>query len=282
MSLGARLREDRVRTITSRVRPSVRRAASPETPAAKSAGGASAVCVVVADGAAIDRAAIAALIRSEQDFLVVGEAGNTQEAIERCRRLQPDVLVLTLTLPSPVGEPALPEVRAALPDLPIVAMSERGWSDCLILNPPSSAHVRSETTRSGLCGGGHDCLQVAAAQGAEGTVRRSADPKALFATIRAVASGRSAYEPGTLMTLNGVAEASGDAPLSPRLVEVAHLLADGCSNKEIATALGISEPTVKKHVTRLLERLALEDRLQAGLYIARHPLLFMMRPALVR
>jgi DNA-binding NarL/FixJ family response regulator len=255
---------------------------SPETPIEKNAGASSAVCIVVADGAGIDRAAIASLIRSEQDFLVVGEAGNTQEAIECCRRLQPDVLVLTLTLPSPVGDSALPEVRTALPDLPIVAMSERGWSDCLILNPPTSAHARTEPARTGLCGGGHDCLQVAAAQGAAGTVRRSADPKALFATIRAVASGRSAYEPGTLATLNGVLEVPGEAPLSPRLVEVSQLLAEGRSNKEIASALGISEPTVKKHVTRLLERLGLEDRLQAGLFIARHPLLFTTRAALAR
>jgi len=271
-----------VRTITSRARQGVRRAPAPAIPNEKSTAGSSAVCIVVADGAAIDRAAIAALIRSEQDFLVVGEAGNTQEAIERCRRLQPDVLVLTLTLPSPVGEPALPEVRAALPDMPIVAMSERGWSDCLILNPPTSAHARHEPAHAGLCGGGHDCLQVAAAQGAAGTVRRSADPKALFATIRTVAAGRSAFEPGTLVTVNGVAEATDEAPLSPRLIEVAQLLAEGSSNKEIASALGISEPTVKKHVTRLLERLALEDRLQAGLFIARHPLLFMLRPSPAR
>ena len=270
-------------TITSRTRTGSRRAVAPENPVdERPAGGSSAVCIVVADGAAIDRAAIASLIRTEQDFLVVGEAGNTQEAIEACRRLQPDVLVLTLTLPSPVGEPALPEVLAALPDLPVVAMSERGWSDCLILNPPSSGHVQSPPPRGGYCGGGHDCLQIAAVQGAAGTVRRSADPKALFATIRAVASGRSAYEPGTLVTLNGVAEANGDGPLSPRLIEVAQLLGEGRSNKEIASLLGISEPTVKKHVTRLLERLGLADRLQAGLYIARHPLLFSARAGFAR
>jgi DNA-binding NarL/FixJ family response regulator len=271
-----------VGTVTSRTRQSVRRAAAPETPEGASPAGSSAVCVVVADGAAIDRAAIASLIRSEQDFLVVGEAGNTQEAIECCRRLQPDVLVLTLTLPSPVGEPALPEILAALPDLPVVAMSERGWSDCLILNPPSSAHARDASSRGGFCGGGHDCLQVAAAQGAAGTVRRSADPKALFTTIRAVASGRSTYEPGTLVALNGVLDASGEGPLSPRLLDVAQFLAEGRSNKEIAGFMGVSEPTVKKHVTRLLERLGLADRLQAGLFIARHPLLFTTRPGMVR
>jgi DNA-binding NarL/FixJ family response regulator len=265
-----------VKTIATRARTGARRTA-PSAPEVKvPVGSGSTVCIVVADGAAIDRAAIASLIRAEQDFLVVGEAANAQEAIETCRRLDPDVLVLTLTLPCLLGDSALTEIRAALPDLPVVAMSERGWSECLILNPPTIATAHPVGAPSGLCGGGHDCLQVAAAMGAAGTVRRSADPKALFATIRAVAAGRSSYEPGTLAAIHG-ADDPGDAPLSPRLVEVSRLLADGRSNKEIASALGISEPTVKKHVTRLLERLGLEDRLQAGLFIARHPLLFATR-----
>jgi DNA-binding NarL/FixJ family response regulator len=271
-----------LKTIT-RTRSSARRVTSPAPPEEpRSTSGNPAICIVVADGAAIDRAAIASLIRAEADFLVVAESGNTQEAIEHCRRLEPHVLVLTLTLPSPVGEPALAEIRTALPDLPIVAMSERGWSECLVLNPPSSGHTRHEPARSSLCGTGHDCLQIAAAHGAAGTVRRSADPKALFATIRAVASGRTAYEPGTLANLAAPLDHEGETPLSPRLLEVSHLLAEGRSNKEIASALGISEPTVKKHVTRLLERLGLEDRLQAGLFIARHPLLFSPRSAMLR
>jgi DNA-binding NarL/FixJ family response regulator len=267
----------------TRTRSSARRVVSPAPPVeVPPTGGSPAICIVVADGAAIDRAAIASLIRAESEFLVVGEAANTQEAIELCRRLEPHVLMLTLTLPSPMGESALPEIRTALPDLPIVAMSERGWSECLVLNPPSSTHARMEPAKSSLCGAGHDCLQIAAAMGAAGTVRRSADPRALFATIRAVASGRTAYEPGTLTRVPGLGEAEGEAPLSPRLIEVSQLLAEGRSNKEIASALGISEPTVKKHVTRLLERLGLEDRLQAGLFIARHPLLFATRTGLTR
>lgn len=238
-----------------------------------------ATSILVADGAAIDRAAIAALLRAESDFTVAGEAGTTHEVIELCRRSKPDVLLLTLTLPSPVGESPFAEIRAALPELKIVAMSERGWSECMVLNPPLPASTRRESARPAFCATGHDCLQIAAAHGAEGTVRRSADPRTLFATIRAVAAGRSAYEPGTLANLGSP---DGEAPLSPRLIEVSHLLADGRSNKEIATALDISEPTVKKHVTRLLERLGLEDRLQAGLFIARHPLLFSQRAVSLR
>ena len=62
-------------------------------------------------------------------------------------------------------------------------------------------------------------------------------------------------------------------PLSERELDVAALLAEGLSNKEISTALDISEPTVKKHVGHILEKLGLADRLQAGLFLARNPLL---------
>jgi DNA-binding NarL/FixJ family response regulator len=230
---------------------------------------------VVADPAAIDRSALSALLRAERDFLVVAEAGNSLEAIVVCRKLDPDVLLMTNTLPSPNGEMAIREIRTALPDLGIVAMSERGWSDCLVLNPPSPARARTEAGQK-LCAGGADCLQVAAAYGAMGTVRRSADPATLFGTIRSVAAGRASYEPGTIAALT-VAGGDGRQELSPRMLEVAQLLSEGHSNKEIASALGISEPTVKKHVAQILHRLGFEDRLQAALFVARHPLLFMPR-----
>lgn len=252
-----------------------RRAPSTAKPSDRATSGSPAICIVMADAAAIDRAAIAALLRAESDFLVVGEASNSLEAIERCRKLEPDVLLMTNTLPSPNGELAIREIRAALPDLAIVAMSERGWSDCLVLNPPTPAKPRTDGGQR-LCAGGSDCLQVAAAYGAMGTVRRSADPKALFATIRSVAGGRASFEPGTIQAL---ADPKGDGrtELSPRMLEVAQLLAEGHSNKEIAVALQISEPTVKKHVAQILHRLGFEDRLQAALFVARHPLLFAPR-----
>lgn len=255
-----------------------RRASLPSKPRERAAsGGAGTICVVVADPAAIDRSAIAALLRAERDLLVVAEASNSMEAIEHCSRLGPDVLLMTNTLPSPNGELAIREIRAALPDLGIVVMSERGWSDCLVLNPPSPARPRTDGGHK-LCAGGSDCLQVAAAYGAMGTVRRSADPAALFATLRSVAAGRASYEPGTIKALTAH-EGDGRAELSPRMLEVAQLLAEGNSNKEIAAALRISEPTVKKHVAQILHRLGFEDRLQAALFVARHPLLFTPRTA---
>jgi DNA-binding NarL/FixJ family response regulator len=230
--------------------------------------------VVVADSAAIDRAGVASLLRAESGFRVAGEAADTREAIELCRRFAPQVLLLTVTLPTASGNSAMHEIRAALPGLKIVAMSERGWNECVVTNAPTPMHADAEHAR---CGIGHDCMQRAAAQGAEGSVRRSSDPQQLFATIRAVAAGEIMHECGSDAAEGEPFDREGDLP--PRLLEVSHLLAEGRSNKEIALALGITQPTVKKHITRLLERLGLEDRLQAGLFIARHPLRFVPRQA---
>jgi DNA-binding NarL/FixJ family response regulator len=227
--------------------------------------------IVVADGLAIDRRALVQLLNTQPDFDCVAEAANSGEAIELCASLQPAVLVLTLNLPSESGETALPVIHAALPGLRILAVSERGVANCLILNPPTRARLATYA-QVPRCDSGTDCLQMAMTHGALGTVRRSADPEALFRTVRAVAAGQKAYEPRTALAANQGSTVS--LGLSVREMDVAVLLAEGQSNKEISTLLSISEPTVKKHVGQILKKLGVQDRLQAGLFVARHPLIF--------
>ena len=232
--------------------------------------------IVVADGQALDRHGLSSLLREQPDFEVVGEAANSAEAIERCAVLRPGVLVLTLNLPDDSGGSALAVIRAALPGLRILALSERGVANCLVLNPPARARL-SSYARLPQCQAGNDCLQLAMAQGALGTLRRSAEPAALFQAVRAVAAGRASYEPRTAAAPAGPGRdraAEGARELSGRELDVAVLLAEGQSNKEIATLLAITEPTVKKHVGQVLRKLNVQDRLQAGLFVARHPLLF--------
>jgi DNA-binding NarL/FixJ family response regulator len=231
---------------------------------------------VVADGHAIDRRGLVSLLREQPEFEVVGEAANAAEAIERCASLRPAVLLLTLNLPADSGDSALPVIRAALPGLRVLALSERGVANCLVLNPPGRSRLSafSDVQR---CDAGTDCLQLAMAQGALGTLRRSAEPAALFDAVRAVSAGRASYEPRTASALSGSggrAETNGHFGLSSRELDVAALLGDGRSNKEISAALTISEPTVKKHIGQILRKLSVQDRLQAGLFVARHPLLF--------
>ncbi len=122
-----------------------------------------------------------------------------------------------------------------------------------------------------------DCLQLAVSEGALGALRRDAEPEQLYRAVRTVAQGNAWYEPGTasamLKRALGTDLANGSRALSTRELDVAGLIADGRSNKEIARALGISEPTVKKHVGNILGKLSLQDRLQIGLHVARNPLL---------
>ena len=233
------------------------------------------VRIVVADNQTIDRAGIVGLLGREKDFEVVGESGTVDECIRQCRKLDPDVLVLTLNLPAQDREAAIPAIRGRLPALRILALSERGAENCLVLNPPSRKWLSGIPL--GTCPVGIDCLQLAAQQGAMGTLRRSAAPQELALAVRTVAGGRTCYDPTTaqgLVTATAQGTAGGGRRLfSRREAQVAALITEGRSNKEIASLLGIGEPTVKKHVGHVLDKLGLQDRLQAGLFLARNPVL---------
>ena len=239
------------------------------------------VRLVVADSQAIDRGGLVGLLEDERDFEVVGEAATVEETIQQCRALRPEVLLLSLNLPDQSEGAAVPAIRSQLPTLRIVALSERGAANCLVLNPPS--RERTPTELRLLCAvDGIDCLQLAVVQGAMATVRRSADPEELFRAIRAVAGGHAWYDPTTasgMLAAAGRGQEGNDSGLSSREMEVAALLAEGRSNKEISTWLRISEPTVKKHIGHILRKLGLADRLQAGLLLARNPLLLKRQPA---
>lgn len=233
--------------------------------------------IVVAVDQAIDRAGMVAILNSQSDFAVVAEASTAEEAILAFRDAKPSLIVLSLQIPGPDGKTALSAIRERAPRIPILAVAERGEAHCMVLNPPGKA--QSAATDPGRhCTAGTDCLELAVAEGASGTIRRSAAPEELFGAIRTIASGKAWYEAGTAAAIMRHAlarrgDAGSNRRLSRREVEVSGLIANGRSNKEIAHALGISEPTVKKHVGHILAKLKLQDRLQVGLHVARNPLL---------
>ena len=235
----------------------------------------SSVRIVVADSQAIDRGGLVGLLEDEADFEVVGEAATVDEVIRQCKALEPGVLVLSLNLPGQTESAAIPAIRAALPKLRIVALSERGVQNCLVLNPPYRRQTAADLNL--VCAVGMDCLHLAVTQGAMATLRRSADPEELFRVIRTVAEGGAWYDPTTasgMLSSTGPEGANRNPSFSEREMEVAALIVQGRSNKEIASALEISEPTVKKHVGHILTKVGLADRLQAGLLLARHPAVF--------
>jgi NarL family two-component system response regulator LiaR len=231
--------------------------------------------VIVAETQAIDRGGLVGLIDDERDLEVVGEAATVEEAIRECEALKPDVLVMAMSLAGQEKKPALKAIREAVPDVKVLALADRSVDRCVVLNPPSRQRHPAEVVNA--CAIGTDCLRLAVVQGAMATLRRSADPEELFRAIRAVAEGNAWYDSGTadLMRQNGIAQ-KGHTPDGPKLtereLEVAALIADGYSNKEISSTLSIGEATVKKHIGHILVKLNLADRLQVGLYLARNPL----------
>ena len=222
----------------------------------------------------MDRAGLSAMLNAQDDFEVVAEATSTDEAVDRIKRTKPSVVILALRLPTSNGQAALAHIRSQGPSVPILAVAERGEAQCLVLNPPGRGRSNLPVSPADHCTTGTDCLELAVAQGANGTIRRTASPEDLFRAIRTVASGLAWYEPKTAQAImrHALAGEARRAKLSDREIEVAELIAGGHSNKEIAQALTISEPTVKKHVGHILAKLKLQDRLQIGLYIARNPL----------
>lgn len=233
--------------------------------------------LVIADDKAIDRTGLVAMLRTQPDFTVVGEASTADEVIGTCLEHRPTLIVLSLSIPASVGKTALAHLHGRLPDIPILAVAERSEALCMVLNPPHSEHEATDE-RSAACTAGTDCLELAVAEGASGTIRRTAAPEDLFGAIRTIAAGKAWYEAGTAAAImrHALARHGGygsHQPLSKREIEVSRLIANGRSNKEIAQALAISEPTVKKHVGHILTKLCLQDRLQVGIHLTRNPLL---------
>jgi DNA-binding NarL/FixJ family response regulator len=232
--------------------------------------------ILVADDQPMDRRGIVALLGSQPDFDVVAEAGTVGEARTSYKRFKPDVAVLSVRLPDQDGLTAIASLRASCPTLRMIALAERGAEHCLVLNPPhrSGRGLPVTSPASTMC---TDCLQLAVSEGALGALRRDSEPDELFQAIRAVAQGNAWFEPGTAAAISrrahGAGEPNAARDLSARELEVAGLISDGRSNKEIGQALGISEPTVKKHVGHILAKLGLQDRLQIGIHIVRNPLL---------
>jgi two-component system, NarL family, response regulator LiaR len=239
-----------------------------------------AIRIIVADKLPLDRRSLVSLLATQPDFRIVGEAETTEQAAQMAGTLKPSIVVIALRIGSSVGRTPIVDIRAAAPQVPILAMAERGEGECIVLNPPKPGRdiaIAGNMPSAPICSQGTDCLQIAVAEGASGTIRRSAEPEVFFHAIRTVSSGNAWYEAGTATAIMRHAlspnpETASHA-LSSRELDVAELISVGRSNKEIAQALGISEPTVKKHVGHILDKLGLQDRLQVGLFVARNPLI---------
>lgn len=229
-------------------RPPTRPASMPELPEQ--------IRILVVDDTALFRMSIAELIDKQDGMTVVGEAENGLEAVEKTHALKPDVIVMDIEMPVMDGVEAARLIREQVPGVKVVMLTVS----------ESDEHL-------------FDAIRF----GAQGYLLKDLRPEELFDLIKAVMRNEAALSPSIAGRLLGQIRAGAPAPqaqepegespaLTPRELEVLRLVADGLSNKEIATKLFITEGTVKNHVHNALEKLQLENRTQAAAYIVRQGL----------
>ena len=205
--------------------------------------------VLLVDDHELVRRGVRTLVDLEVDLEVVGEAEDVAGALKQLRRLVPGLVVVDIRLPDGDGDEVCREATAL--GVPVVVLT--AFDD-----------------RAGLA--------AARAAGAAGVVLKSVDGQGLVAAMRRVAAGgtpgRAVERPGTGVPEPGVAAGvvAGRAALwrlTPRERAVLDLMAEGLSNRRIAAGLGISEKTVKNHVTGLLSKLGISRRTQAVALVLR-------------
>jgi DNA-binding NarL/FixJ family response regulator len=200
--------------------------------------------VLVVDDHAMVRSGLTVLIDGATDLHVVGEAGDGQRAVELALELQPDVVLMDLSMPVMDGVEA---TRALL--------KERPDSIVVVLTSFSDQPRVAEALKAG----------------AVGYMLKDCDPRDLLAAIRSAAEGHAPLDARVARALLPTATTASPADgLSVREREVLRLVAQGLANKQVGTRLGISERTVKAHLGRVFREIGVSDRTSAALWAQEH------------
>jgi len=203
-----------------------------------------AIRVLIVDDHAILRKGIRALLSTEADMEVVGEAADGLEAVARARELRPDVVLMDLMMPNLDGIQATRRISAEVPGVRVLVLTSFAADDKVF--PAIKA-------------------------GALGYILKDSGPAELVQAIHQVHAGQPSLEPSiALKVLHELSHPPQQPltldPLTGRELEVLRLVAKGRSNKEIADELVITELTVRTHVSNILGKLQLASRTQAALY----------------
>jgi len=193
-----------------------------------------AIRILIAEDHAVVRDGLASVLEFERDMKVAGQAKNGKEAVARFRELKPDIVLMDLAMPEMDGVQAITAIREEFTEARILVL----------------------TTYDG-----DENVFRALESGAKGYLLKDCSTADLLAAIRKVHSG------GTHVSERAAAQLAErtmkGASLSPREIEVLKLIADGKSNKEIASLLFISEGTVKTHVISIHEKLGVTGRTES-------------------
>jgi len=203
------------------------------------------ISVLIVDDHGVVRQGLRTYLELLDDIDVVGEAKNGVEAVEQVRRHQPDIVLMDLVMPEMNGVEATRQSIAVSPSTKVIVLTSFSEDDLVF-----------------------PAIQA----GATGYLLKDVDPAELHQAIQAVHEGEVQLHPDIMkklihrVTAPQIESNSRHGDLTPRELEVLSLIAQGKSNRGIATALSISEKTVKTHVGNILSKLHLSDRTQAAIY----------------
>lgn len=204
--------------------------------------------ILIADDHAVVREGLQALLLTEPDIEVIGEAKNGVEAVDKCRAFEPDVLLLDLVMPRMDGLETIEELRDKGCETRILVLTSFAEDDKVF---------------------------KAIKTGALGYLLKDSSPDELIRAIHSVHHGESWLHPTIarklIQEINQTADTDDvlDDPLTDREVDILKAVAKGMSNQEIADELIIGERTVRTHVSNILGKLHLANRTQAALYALR-------------
>jgi DNA-binding NarL/FixJ family response regulator len=200
--------------------------------------------VLVVDDHAVVRAGLASLLATTDDLECIGVTGDGTAALELVDELDPDVVLLDLSMPGLDGVGVTRALRRTGRVVPI-----------LVLTSYSDSGLVVEAVRAG----------------ADGYLLKQSEAEVILDGVRTVAAGRAPVDPAVASQLmSDIRERSPAEELTEREREVLELVRQGHPNKSIARRLEISERTVKAHVTRIFQRIGVGDRTQAALWAERH------------
>lgn len=196
--------------------------------------------VLLVDDHTVVRAGLRALLGSESDLEVVGEADRGVLALSLARKLRPDVVITDLLLPDLDGVAVTDNIRTELPDTQVVVLTSISEEDASVVRA-----IRA---------------------GAIGYVLKTAEISVLLRTIRSAAAGQAHLSPQAAARLmQEMRSPTNQLPLTDRERQVLREMAIGRKNKQIALSLQIAETTVKSHVRTILDKLGVQTRTQAAL-----------------
>ena len=197
--------------------------------------------ILIADDHLIIRQGLHLILETEPDFELVGEASDGAEALKLCKKLNPDVVLMDLRMPSMDGLTAIEKLRVEQPGIAVVILTTFNEDELMFRG-----------------------LQA----GARGYLLKDTDRTTLFDTIRAAARGETLLKPEIMARIlsqknTTKSESSSDINLTDRELEVLEAVARGDRSKEVAFQLGISERTVKAHLASIYSKLGVDSRAAA-------------------